>query len=506
MAKQKRADGASDQRQILQNAIDDAYFQYLGDVADSQLKVALGTEPAENLPADTADALNTQKQTVAPAWVNWSKNVAGLQTQEVSDLGKAETTWQSAEGSGEESAVDGIADAQATLTGSLASAAAGLIGTLATDEGGFEAAVAQAGATLTSGVMAAEQTLTHAEALADQADEMRYVKAEVADEDAVVGQWAQPIENNSPLPSDPQAGAPGQGEGGSPLTAEQSLSQYDAQVAAAEQQQTIDDGAALIAEAQGVTGADVTQSDEEETAVVNLVDGVSQAAADETSTTAPEEAAAIGAAAEDTAGAGGESPPRCGWPTIRPMLGPPIITPCKHKRPTNKRRTKRPTSRALTPSAAPRKAKPPESAPRKSRWPTTIERGRAKLELVKELHAREMRSGPICQLYRLIDGMLRLPESQAERAWQELCDFEREIGRQFITDPEDPGRKAGWAEVRKDYLRQIETVLLYKCQDPWLALVPAIRQIHDVARLRKIITVLDAKDSLETVRQLVSEH
>lgn len=133
-------------------------------------------------------------------------------------------------------------------------------------------------------------------------------------------------------------------------------------------------------------------------------------------------------------------------------------------------------------------------------------RRRARLELVKALHAREMRSGPICQLYRLIDGMLRLPESQAERAWQELCDYEREIGRQFITDPEGPGHKAGWPEVRKDYLRQIETVLLYKFQDPWLALVPAIRQIQDVARLRKIITVLDARGSLETVRRLASEH
>lgn len=131
-------------------------------------------------------------------------------------------------------------------------------------------------------------------------------------------------------------------------------------------------------------------------------------------------------------------------------------------------------------------------------------RRRAKLELVKALHAREMRSGQICQLYRLIDGMLGLPEAQAERAWQELCDFEREIGRQFITDPERGGCKAGWAEVRHDYLRQIETVLIYKFQDPWLALVPAIRQIQDVARLRKIITVLYARGDLETVRRLVS--
>lgn len=129
-------------------------------------------------------------------------------------------------------------------------------------------------------------------------------------------------------------------------------------------------------------------------------------------------------------------------------------------------------------------------------------RRRAKLELIKALHAREMRSGQICQLYRLIDGMMDLPESQAERAWQELCDFEREIGKQYITDAEDVGHKAGWAEVRKDYLRQIETVLLYKFHDPGLALVPTIRQIQDVALLRKIIVALDAGHGLETLRQL----
>lgn len=133
-------------------------------------------------------------------------------------------------------------------------------------------------------------------------------------------------------------------------------------------------------------------------------------------------------------------------------------------------------------------------------------RRRAKVGLVKTLHAREMPSGQIRHLYHLIDGMLGLPESQAERAWQELCDFEREIGRQYITDPEDAGPRAGWAEVRNDYRRQIEAVLLYKFRDPGLALVPTIRQIQDVALLRKMIVALDAGDGLETVRRLASER
>lgn len=129
-------------------------------------------------------------------------------------------------------------------------------------------------------------------------------------------------------------------------------------------------------------------------------------------------------------------------------------------------------------------------------------RRRAKVGLVKALHAREMRSGEFCQLYRLIDGMMGLPESQAERAWQELCDFEREIGRHYITDPENVGHKAGWAEVRNDYRRQIETVLLYKFHDSGMALVRTIRQIQDVAVLRKIIVALDAGGGLETLCRL----
>lgn len=109
-------------------------------------------------------------------------------------------------------------------------------------------------------------------------------------------------------------------------------------------------------------------------------------------------------------------------------------------------------------------------------------------------------------------GFERLDETlleiavEPERAWQELCDFEREIGRPNITDPEGVGHKAGWAEVRSDYLRQIETVLLYKYHDPGLALVPTVRQIQDVALLRKILVALDAGHGLEMLRRLSSER
>lgn len=129
-------------------------------------------------------------------------------------------------------------------------------------------------------------------------------------------------------------------------------------------------------------------------------------------------------------------------------------------------------------------------------------RRRAKVELVKALHAREMRSGQICQLYRLIDGMLGLPESQAERAWQELCDFESEIGRPYITTPEDVGHKAGWAAACNDYRRQIETVLLYKFYDTGHAFMPKIRQLQDMVLLRKMIVALDAGGGLDALSRL----
>ncbi|HVA47096.1 MAG TPA: hypothetical protein VNH11_12075 [Pirellulales bacterium] len=114
-------------------------------------------------------------------------------------------------------------------------------------------------------------------------------------------------------------------------------------------------------------------------------------------------------------------------------------------------------------------------------------RRRAKLRLVKGLHAREMWEGEIRQLYCLIDGMMGLPQPQADLAWQELCDFERENGRQYISDAEGVFRVAGWAEVRDNYLRQVEAVLRFKFREPGLALVPEVRRIEDVDLLRKVL-------------------
>ena len=200
-------------------------------------------------------------------------------------MGTAKINWQTNEGGVEKAAVGQIADAAAGLTGGLANAAAGLVKGLATDEGAWEGAVAMAGSTLTSGVMSADQTFTHASSVCDQGDEMASVHAEVNYDETVVGNWAQTVEGAA------QANDP--------------ISEYDAQVAAADEQQVQSDDGALITEAQGVTDADVGQSDNQESAIVNLADEVDLAAAGETGTTSAEVANAIGTAATDVAGAVG---------------------------------------------------------------------------------------------------------------------------------------------------------------------------------------------------------
>jgi hypothetical protein len=133
------------------------------------------------------------------------------------------------------------------------------------------------------------------------------------------------------------------------------------------------------------------------------------------------------------------------------------------------------------------------------------ERRRAKVRLVKGLHARGMYEEEIRQLYCLIDGMMGLPRPQADIAWQELCDVERENGRQYISDAEGVFRVAGWAEVRDNYLRQIEAVLRFKFREPGLALVPEVRRIEDVELLRKIRATVKQGVGLEALRRLWAE-
>ncbi|MGH7137198.1 MAG: hypothetical protein ACREHD_15760, partial [Pirellulales bacterium] len=298
-AAQTEADGEATQQYTLQTAVNDAYFTYLGAVADAQLAVANGTETPAQAATDIANAQATQNQTVSGAWVNWAEKVAGLQTTEVSDVGTAKNAWQTSEATVENAAVGIIGDAASGLTGGLANAAAGLVSGLATDEGNWESAVAGAGSTLTSGMMAADQTLTHSEATADQGDELGYVDAEVAYDETTVGAWASAIEGNYNPYNPPYADA------GAAAWNLYHFEEYESNVAEAEAQQVSDDDQALESDAQKLTDADVTQSDEQEKALVNLADGVSAAAAAEVQTTAPEEAAAIGTAATDTAGAVG---------------------------------------------------------------------------------------------------------------------------------------------------------------------------------------------------------
>jgi predicted transposase YdaD len=80
----------------------------------------------------------------------------------------------------------------------------------------------------------------------------------------------------------------------------------------------------------------------------------------------------------------------------------------------------------------------------------------------------------------------------------------------FITSAERVGREEGLAEglekgrqeAREDLLAGIEAVLDVKFAEPGLALMPEIRNIQDLAVLRKILRAAKQADGPEAVRRV----
>ena len=134
----------------------------------------------------------------------------------------------------------------------------------------------------------------------------------------------------------------------------------------------------------------------------------------------------------------------------------------------------------------------------------------AEVRLVKGLYERGFGAEQIRQLYRLIDGMMKLPAPLSNLAWKEIRDFEREKSMPFITGAERVGREEGLAagleqgrqEARDALLFGIEGMLEVKFAAPGLKLLPEIRQIDDLDLLRMILQAVKQADSPEALRRI----
>lgn len=150
----------------------------------------------------------------------------------------------------------------------------------------------------------------------------------------------------------------------------------------------------------------------------------------------------------------------------------------------------------------------------------------AEVRLVKGLYERGFSTEQIRRLYRVIDGMMKLPPPLSELAWREIRDFEKERSVSFITGAQRVEREEGLAEglsqglqqglqqgllqgrkeAREDLLAGIATVLEVKFAASGLALLPEIRQLDDLDLLRKILQAVKQADRPEALRRLWSDR
>lgn len=137
-------------------------------------------------------------------------------------------------------------------------------------------------------------------------------------------------------------------------------------------------------------------------------------------------------------------------------------------------------------------------------------RRRSQVRLVKRLYERGFGVEQIRQLYRLIEGMMDLPESLADLAWEEIRDFAKEKEMPFITAAERFARKEGLAEglekgrqeARQGLLEGIEALLDVKFAAQGLALFTEIQKVEDPNALRQILQAVKRAESLESLPRL----
>jgi hypothetical protein len=137
-------------------------------------------------------------------------------------------------------------------------------------------------------------------------------------------------------------------------------------------------------------------------------------------------------------------------------------------------------------------------------------RAEGKLRLILRLHERGMEGEDVRRWYRLLDGLLDLPEEMESQVWQQVARFEEERRVTFVTYAERHGMKIGMEKGlqqgrQEGLLRAIELALGPKFGSEGLELLPAVRAVADLNRLEGIFqVVVTPASSLDDVRRLLA--
>jgi hypothetical protein len=127
-----------------------------------------------------------------------------------------------------------------------------------------------------------------------------------------------------------------------------------------------------------------------------------------------------------------------------------------------------------------------------------------KVRLVKGLLDRGYTAEDIRQLFKMIYWLLELPEELEQQFEQSIHDYERAKKVEYVTSMERRAMKRGREEgVREGLLEAIETGLQQRFGDAGMQLLPAVRDITDVEKLRAIQQALWTATAVDEIRRLL---
>ena len=122
---------------------------------------------------------------------------------------------------------------------------------------------------------------------------------------------------------------------------------------------------------------------------------------------------------------------------------------------------------------------------------TDADRLRAKLGLIRRLYGRGHGREDIIQIFRFIDWLLVLPEEMEAETQRQIAELEGRTPMPYVTSIERLARKEGKVEgLREGLLEAINLGLELRFGKEALRVVPQVREIADLDRLRGLTTAL----------------
>ena len=129
----------------------------------------------------------------------------------------------------------------------------------------------------------------------------------------------------------------------------------------------------------------------------------------------------------------------------------------------------------------------------------------AKVRLIKSLYDRGLSAEDVRQLFRVIDWMLALPEELEQQFKDEIYRFEEEHRMPYVTSVERLARKEGLEEGLIAGIQEgIALDLDVRFGAAGKKLLPKIRAVRDLSKLREIARAVKSAERPEVRRPLLS--